>query len=199
MFLYYVFFFFNDTATTEIYTLSLHDALPISTYLSEQHSFPDLQNWEDSEKKIREAHISVERLRSYHKKQNEELADIKTNQNAKRKFSENQKASEFLESSEIIRKRIGFARNIQQERFKKDSIHTNAEMQNSHIKKYCNLTKEVEQILKQAGIKFQLSARSYMKMIKVARTIADLEGTQEINISHMAETLQYRSKAYEGI
>lgn len=115
------------------------------------------------------------------------------------KFSENQKASEFLESSEIIRKRIGLARNIQQERFKKDSIHTNAEMQNSHIKKYCNLTKEVEQILKQAGIKFQLSARSYMKMIKVARTIADLEGTQEINISHMAETLQYRSKAYEGI
>ena len=72
-------------------------------------------------------------------------------------------------------------------------------MKNSHIKKYCKLTKEVEQILKQAGIKFQLSARSYMKMIKVARTIADLEGMEDVDISHMAETLQYRPKIYEDI
>ena len=75
--------------------------IKMATYLSEQHSFPDLQNWEDSEKKIREAHISVERLRSYHKKQNEELADIKTNQNAKRKFSENQKKVSLSQSNLI--------------------------------------------------------------------------------------------------
>jgi len=114
-------------------------------------------------------------------------------------FSENQKASEFLEPSAIIRKRTISARKKQQKRFKKEAIYTNAQMKNSHIKKYCKLTKEVEQLLKQAGMRFQLSARSYMKMIKVARTIADLEGAEEISISHMAEALQYRPKIYEDL
>ena len=109
-------------------------------------------------------------------------------------FSENQKASEFLESSETIRKRVILARERQEKRFKAESIQSNAQMKNSHIKKYCKLTKEVEQLLKQASMKFQLSARSYMKMIKVARTIADLEGAPEITVSHMAEALQYRPK-----
>ncbi len=113
-------------------------------------------------------------------------------------FSENQKASEFLERSSTIRKRVKMARKIQEKRFEKDDIYTNAQMKNRHIKKYCSLTKEVEQLLKQAGLKFQLSARSYMKMIKVARTIADLEGKQEISVSHMAEALQYRPKIYEN-
>ena len=80
-----------------------------------------------------------------------------------------------------------------------DAIHTNAEMRNSHIKKYCQLSKEAEQILQQAGVKFQLSARSYLKMIKIARTIADLAGAAEIEVSHMAEALQYRPKNYEGV
>ncbi|PIZ76726.1 MAG: magnesium chelatase, partial [Parcubacteria group bacterium CG_4_10_14_0_2_um_filter_7_35_8] len=112
-------------------------------------------------------------------------------------FSENQKASEFLESSVKIKERVLAARQIQLERFKGEGIYTNAQMKNSQIKKYCRLTKEVEQILKQAGIRFQLSARSYMKMIKVARTIADLDGAEDIGISHMAEALQYRPKIYE--
>ncbi len=56
----------------------------------------------------------------------------------------------------------------------------------------------MEQILQQAGVKFQLSARSYLKMIKVARTIADLEGSPELEVSHMAEALQYRPQSYEG-
>jgi len=114
-------------------------------------------------------------------------------------FSENQKASEFLESSEVIRKRVLLARERQEERFKGESIQTNAQMKNSHIKKYCKLTKEVEELLRQASMKFQLSARSYMKMIKAARTIADLEGAPEITVSHMAEALQYRPKIYESI
>ena len=116
-----------------------------------------------------------------------------------KELSENQKASEFLEPSKKIRERVVLARGIQQKRFAQDAIHVNAEMKNSHIKKYCLLSKEVEQILQQAGVKFQLSARSYLKMIKVARTIADLEGAPTITVSHMAEALQYRPKAYEGI
>ncbi|MFH1423482.1 MAG: YifB family Mg chelatase-like AAA ATPase [Candidatus Nealsonbacteria bacterium] len=116
-----------------------------------------------------------------------------------KELSENQKASEFLEPSKTIKERVILARKIQQIRFVEDSIHVNAEMKNSHIKKYCLLKKEVEQILQQAAVKFQLSARSYLKMIKVARTIADLEGVPEIAVSHMAEALQYRAKSYEGV
>ena len=111
-----------------------------------------------------------------------------------RELSENQSASEFLESSEKIRQRVLDARSRQRERFLGDNIFTNAEMKNQHIIKYCKLSKEVEQILQQASVKFQLSARAYLKTIKVARTIADLEGASDINLNHMAEVLQYRFK-----
>jgi magnesium chelatase family protein len=114
-------------------------------------------------------------------------------------LSENQKASEFLESSDSIRKRIIRAREIQRQRFLQDSIFTNAEMKNPQIKRYCKISKEVEQILQQAGLRFQLSARSYLKMIKVARTIADLDNSLNIQINHMAEALQYRFKNYDEI
>lgn len=110
-------------------------------------------------------------------------------------LSENQKATQFLKSSVLIRERIISARQIQYQRFLGESIFVNAEMKNSHIKKYCKLKKEVEQILQQAGSKFQLSARSYFKIIKVAKTIADLENSSEIEISHIAEALQYRFKS----
>ena len=112
-------------------------------------------------------------------------------------FSDNQKNSEFLESSEKIKQRVIFARQKQEERFLDEVICSNSQMKNSHVKKYCKLVKEVEEILRQASLKFQLSARSYMKMIKVARTIADLEGVEEIAINHMAEALQYKPKYHE--
>jgi magnesium chelatase family protein len=114
-------------------------------------------------------------------------------------FSDNQKISELLESSESIRQRVILARERQEERFMGELIQSNAQMKNSHIKRYCKLQKEVEQLLRQASLKFQLSARSYVKMIKVARTIADLEGVEEITVSHMAEALQYRPKIYESV
>ena len=113
-------------------------------------------------------------------------------------FSNNQKNSELLESSKAIKQRVVLAREKQEKRFENDDIQTNAQMKNAHIKKYCKLTKVVEGLLRQASLKFQLSARAYMKMIKVARTIADLEGAEEITISHMAEALQYKSKIYES-
>ena len=97
-----------------------------------------------------------------------------------------------LASSELIRERVIKARQVQQARFSEDKIHTNAEMKNKHILKYCDLAKPVKQLLVDAGKKFHLSARSYYKMIKVSRTIADLEGSAEITLAHMAEALQYR-------
>ena len=116
-----------------------------------------------------------------------------------KELSNNQQASEFLESSKNIRERVNSARKRQYERFMGEQIFTNAEMKNSHIKKYCRLKKEAEQILQQASVKFQLSARAYLKMVKVARTIADLEGAQEIEVNHMAEALQYRQKTDYGV
>lgn len=112
-------------------------------------------------------------------------------------FSDNQKNSEFLEPSETIKQRVISARNKQAGRFKNEAIYSNSQMKNAHIKKYCRLSKDVEAILRQASIKFQLSARSYMKMIKVARTIADLDNSDEICINHMAEALQYKPNATE--
>ncbi len=109
-----------------------------------------------------------------------------------RDLAKNSGAARFLEDSESIRERVCQARQIQQKRLKRDNIHSNAEMSNKDIKKHCVLSKEVEGILSQAAIAFQLSARSYFKMIKVARTIADLQGADAISASHMAEALQYR-------
>lgn len=113
-------------------------------------------------------------------------------------LSQDRRIKESLESSETIRQRIVKARQIQRKRFSQEAIYTNAEMHNKHIKKYCSLSKEVEQILIQAGMNFHLSARSYFKMIKIARTIADLEGAEEITVSHMAEALQYRPREKEN-
>lgn len=113
-------------------------------------------------------------------------------------FQDNQKNSEFLEASEKIRKRVIDARRMQEARFCDETICSNSQMKNSHIKKYCSLSKDVEEILRQASLKFNLSARSYMKMIKVARTIADLAGSKEIEAPHMAEALQYKPKNYES-
>ena len=112
-------------------------------------------------------------------------------------FSDNQKNSEFLEPSEKIKQRVVLARKKQENRFSGETIYSNSQMKNNHIKKYCKLSKDVEGILRQASLKFQLSARSYMKMIKVARTIADLDNSEEITVPHMAEALQYKPKNYE--
>jgi magnesium chelatase family protein len=112
-------------------------------------------------------------------------------------LSQDKRASKFLENSETIRKRVEKARQKQAARFEKEEIHTNSEMRNSHIKKYCFLSPEVEKLLSQAGSAFQLSARAYFKMIKIARTIADMEDSKEIEPAHMAEALQYRSRFQE--
>lgn len=98
------------------------------------------------------------------------------------------------ESSTTIRMRVVKARERAQIRFKDEKIKLNSQMTSSLIRKYCHLTDEATQLLKQAISKLSLSARSYFKIIKVAQTIADLEESDEIKISHIAESLQYRVK-----
>lgn len=102
------------------------------------------------------------------------------------------------ESSQEILRRVQKARDIQTERFKDyENITSNAEMGSEEIKKFCALSKESSQLLHQAVTQFGLSARSYHRIIKVARSIADLEENENIEMHHIAEALQYRSKKPE--
>ena len=108
------------------------------------------------------------------------------------------KSTEFLEdrqteSSGNIKKRTGRARQIQQERFKKLGFFANAQMNHRQIKEFCRLEEESRMLLKKAIEELELSARSYDKILKIARTIADLDEQEEIQVGHIAEAIQYRS------
>jgi magnesium chelatase family protein len=97
------------------------------------------------------------------------------------------------EPSEYIRKRVSASRKIQSRRFAKTPIYCNAQMGSRHIKKYCNIDDASEKLLEAAVDKLGLSARAYNRVLKIARTIADLEGTPDIQIRHISEAVQYRS------
>ena len=96
------------------------------------------------------------------------------------------------ETSEDIRKRVINARKIQAERYKNDGILTNSELTSRLIKKYCTIDKQSAELLKMAAAKYQLSGRRYDRILKLARTIADLEGAKEIKQTHLMQALQYR-------
>jgi magnesium chelatase family protein len=103
------------------------------------------------------------------------------------------------ESSSVIRKRVTKARETQSERFSNyKNIHYNAQMNVKQIKKYCKLSVESNLLLKNAMERLNLSARAYDRILKVSRTIADLEGVSEISTSHISEAIQYRSLDREG-
>src|SRR5680860_95919 len=101
---------------------------------------------------------------------------------------------ELAENSASIRERVEKARQIQQTRFTGKKIISNSEMNSQEVKEFCKIDEQTLEILKTAVSQFQLSARSYYKMLKLARTIADLEGTENIKSSHVAEALQYRPR-----
>ncbi len=98
------------------------------------------------------------------------------------------------ESSDEIRKRVQRARDAQTKRFKNKKITANAEMSNKDIKEFCNLSNDCLSLLRLAVTKMNLSARSYHRIIKLSRTIADLESTENIKATHIAEALQYRPR-----
>ncbi len=100
--------------------------------------------------------------------------------------------AEASESSKDVRKRVAKARAIQASRFADASIKTNNEMNNKQIQKFCVLQSDARQLLEQALTNLKLSARAYMRVLKVSRTIADLESAPDIEPKHIAEALQYR-------
>lgn len=103
-------------------------------------------------------------------------------------------ASHDGETSGEIKKRIERTRHKQASRFKHDRILTNSEMSNALVKKHCQLDNESADLLKHAVNKLQLSARSYFRVLKLARTIADLAEDEQIELKHLSEALQYRPK-----
>lgn len=99
---------------------------------------------------------------------------------------------EDIESSADVRKRVAQAREIQFKRYKEDGIFINSELNPKLIKKYCKLTPDVNIMLKNALKMFNLSARGYDRILKISRTIADLDNSPDILTSHLAQALQFR-------
>lgn len=102
-------------------------------------------------------------------------------------------SEENIETSEKIKARVNKARALQQERYRKESIYSNSSLTPKLIEKYCELNKEGKELLELAFNRLGLSARAYSRILKVARTIADLDGKQNIETNHIAEAIQYRS------
>ena len=96
------------------------------------------------------------------------------------------------ESSQSIQKRVQKAKELQLKRFKGLKITSNSEMNNKQLKTFCNLDEQSILLLKQGITKLNLSARAFHRVIKIARTIADLEESVKIKSNHVAEALQYR-------
>lgn len=97
------------------------------------------------------------------------------------------------ETSKEIRDRVNAARNIQLERYKEIGIFCNAELDSSLLEKFCKLDKKSREILQKAFKRFGLSARAHDKILKIGRTIADLDNSEEIQYKHIAEAIQYRA------
>ncbi len=96
------------------------------------------------------------------------------------------------ESSASIKKRVEAAREVQLKRFKRSSIFFNSQMSPGQIQKYCQLDTGGRQLLENAFKHLGLTARSYNRILKVSRTIADLDSSEKIKEHHIAEALQYR-------
>jgi len=97
------------------------------------------------------------------------------------------------EESETVKKRVDRAREIQRQRFAGKRIYCNAQMTSRYLKKYCQIGEDSKALLEQAIDKLGLSARAYTRILKIARTIADLENVESLTAQHISEAIQYRS------
>lgn len=97
------------------------------------------------------------------------------------------------ESSKTIRQRVNTARKIQQERYRNDNIFSNSELTSKLLDKFCGLNRRGKSLLENVFEKLGLSTRAYVRILKVARTIADLDNSENILEKHIAEAIQYRS------
>ncbi len=100
---------------------------------------------------------------------------------------------EASEGSAEIRERVNRAREIQQRRFAGEHVYSNAQMTPRLIRKHCQLDPAAQQLLERAITKWGLSARAYDRILKVSRTIADLEGVEQVVEKHISEAVQYRT------
>ena len=107
------------------------------------------------------------------------------------------KTDTSTETSSVIQKRVQKARDIQIKRFKGTNIKSNSEMSTRDVKKFCPLSPECRTMMMSASSSMNLTARSYFKVVKIARTIADLAGEKDILAKHLAEALMYRPKESE--
>jgi magnesium chelatase family protein len=98
------------------------------------------------------------------------------------------------EPSSVVRARVEAAREIQRRRFADLGIASNADMRPAEVRKFCPLDETGANLMRTAMAQFQLSARAYHRILKLARTIADLAGSESIQVTHLAEALQYRQK-----
>lgn len=98
------------------------------------------------------------------------------------------------EISATIKERVNQVRQKTRERFRKEGYYINAEMSSAAVRQHCVLGESEQLLLKQAVDQLHLSARSYFRILKIARTIADLDNAEQVNIAHLAEALQYRPK-----
>jgi magnesium chelatase family protein len=97
------------------------------------------------------------------------------------------------EVSDAIRARVMKTRERQLRRFQGEKIYCNAQMSSRQIRKYCNIAPDSERLLESAMTRLGLSARAHDRILKVSRTIADLEGVENISTTHISEAIQYRS------
>ncbi|MHB1418347.1 MAG: magnesium chelatase subunit ChlI family protein [Bacillota bacterium] len=96
------------------------------------------------------------------------------------------------ESSEIIRRRVTAARKIQASRLEQWRFNCNAQMRSKQVREFCRLDREARELMRGAFSRLGMSMRAHDRVLKVARTIADLDGAGEITAAHLAEAIQYR-------